>query len=83
MVPPATTPAEAPAADPAYTIRFPKEMNDYTETIRKITSGMLIRRAIYEIESDKAERARRYVKKLREDFPDVVLPKEIAQFIAK
>ena len=73
----------APAADPNYTIRFPKEMTDYTETIKKIVSGQLIRRAIYEIENGKPDRARIYVKKLRDDFPDVTLPKEIAQFIVK
>ncbi len=72
-----------PAADPNYILRFPKEMNAYTETIKKIASSMLIARSIYEIENGKTERARVYVKKLRDDFPDVALPKELAQFMVK
>jgi hypothetical protein len=43
---------------------------------------MLIRRAIYEIENNHADRARLYVKKLKLNFPDVALPRELAQFIA-
>jgi hypothetical protein len=70
------------AAAPDYTLRFPKEMSEYTETISKISSGMLIRRAIYEIENNHADRARLYVKKLKLNFPDVALPRELAQFIA-
>lgn len=70
------------AAEPNYTLRFPREMTDYTETIKKIASGMLIRRAIYEIENNKTDRAKLYVRKLKKDYPDVVLPKELAQFIA-
>ncbi len=72
-----------PAADPNYKIRFPKEQGEYTEMIHKITSSMLIRRSIYEIENGKIERAKVYVKKLKTDFPDVELPKEISQFIAR
>ncbi len=71
------------AADPNFKIRFPKEQGEYTELIHKITSAMLIRRSIYEIENGKIDRARLYVTKLKQDFPDVELPKEIARFIAK
>lgn len=63
---------EAPLPD--YKIRFGDMDDKYITALRGFLSSMLIRRAIYELQFDKTERAKIYVKKLAADFPNVALP---------
>jgi hypothetical protein len=42
---------------------------------------MLARRALYEIQYDKIDRARIYIKKIKGDFPGYVLPAGLGQVI--
>jgi hypothetical protein len=42
---------------------------------------MLIRRALYEMQFDKMERAKIYSKKVAADFPDVALPPVLSKLI--
>ena len=70
-----------PAADPDFTLRFPENGNKYTDFIKHTVADMLARRALYEIQNDKIDRARIYIKKIRSDFPGYVLPAGLGQII--
>ncbi len=72
-----------PAADPDFTLRFPKNGNKYTAFIKKNVADMLARRALYEIQNDKIDRARIYIKKIKSDFPGYILPAGLNQIIIK
>ena len=70
-----------PAPNPDFTIRFPKYETHYSETIRQLVSSMLVRRALYEMEFDHVERAKVYIKKIKQDFPEYRLPQGLAEVI--
>jgi len=72
-----------PARDPDYKIRFSTNRNHYTEFIEKIVGAMLARRALYEMQFDKLERARVYIKKIKKDFPNYILPAGLAEVVEK
>ncbi len=72
-----------PAADPNFKIRFPKERNYYINFIEQNVGTMLARRALYEMQFDKIDRAKLYIKKLKSDFPDYVLPQGLAEVLEK
>ena len=63
---------EAPL--PNYNIRFENRDDKYIVALKGFLSSMLIRRAIYELQFNKIERAKIYTNKLIADFPDVTLP---------
>jgi hypothetical protein len=70
--------------NPDFKIRFPKEGNTYTNLIeQKFVGPMLARRALYEIQFDRMERARLFVKKIRQELPDYPLPKVLTDAIEK
>ncbi len=68
-----------PAKDPNFTIRFPQNGNHYTKFIENIVGSMLARRAMYELQFDKTERAKLYVKKIVKDLPGYQLPPELTK----
>jgi hypothetical protein len=70
-----------PANDPEFSIRFPKKRNYYHNTIEKLVGGMLVRRALYEMQFNKVERAKVYIKKLKKDFPDYPIPQGLSEVI--
>ncbi len=72
-----------PANNPVYTIRFTDRNDYYTETVKKIITSMLVRRAMYEMEYDKVERAKVYIRKIKSDFPDYRLPTGLAEVIVQ
>lgn len=72
-----------PAKDPVFNIRFPKNGSKYTDMIRTMVSGMLVRRALYEMEFGRIDRAKVYIRKIKYDFPDYRLPKGLAEVIVK
>jgi hypothetical protein len=72
-----------PAADPNYQIRFPKAKNNYTDFIERVCGSMLVRRALYEMQFDKKERAKVYILKLQSSFPNYPIPKGLAEVIEK
>ncbi|MDP4117348.1 MAG: hypothetical protein Q8903_14530, partial [Bacteroidota bacterium] len=65
---------------PYFTLRFPKTGNFYTDFIKNQAATMLARRALYELKYQKPERTELYVRKIKQDFPDYPLPKELQQF---
>lgn len=68
-----------PAANPDFKIRLPKNENHYTRFIQNLTGSMLARRALYEIQFDKRDRAKLYVNKIKTDFPAYTLPQGLQQ----
>ncbi len=66
---------EAPL--PNFELRFPKENNKYIEFIRTTAATMLVYRASYEIHFNKIDRAKIYLEKIKEDFPEFNIPAEI------
>jgi tetratricopeptide (TPR) repeat protein len=70
-----------PAKDPEFSIRFPEKRNYYHDTIEKLIGGMLVRRALYEMQYDKLQRAKVYIKKLKKEFPDYPVPKGLTEVI--
>ena len=72
-----------PAGDPNFTIRFPKVQTHYTEFIEQAVGAMLARRALYEMQFDRIDRAKLYIKKIKKDFPDYILPNGLAEVLEK
>ena len=68
-----------PAPDPDFTIRFPRNKNKYMLNIERLAGSMLARRALYEMQFDKVEKARMYIKKIKQTFPDYMLPRGLEQ----
>jgi hypothetical protein len=74
--------AYVPAHDPDFIIRQPRFDSEYTSSIKQIICSMLVRRALYEMQFDKRDRAITYIKKIRQDFPDYTIPEGLAEVIS-
>ena len=72
-----------PASDPIFTIRFPRTRTRYIDFIENAAGTMLARRALYEIQFNKTDRAKIYIKKIREEFPNYIIPPELLQATEK
>lgn len=72
-----------PAPDPDFKLRIPKNKNGYTQFIEKITAQMLSYRAMYELSYNKTERAKLYIQKISDDFPDYKLAAELKNILKK
>ena len=70
-----------PAADPNFTIRFPANGNIYIDNIQKIVGAALARRAIYEMNFGMTDKAKLYVDKIINEFPNYKLPPALAQLV--
>lgn len=69
-----------PAAKPDFRIRFPKHSdNQYAVFIENLVGSMLVRRAMYEMKFDKADRAKLYIDKIKSDLPNYQIPYGLAQ----
>jgi hypothetical protein len=66
-----------PAGNPDFKIRIPDESNYYYDVIKNMVGSMLVRRAMYEMKFDKIDRARLYIKKVREELPGYTIPEEL------
>lgn len=72
-----------PAADPNFEIRFPKVGTTYTNSIKNFVGTMLARRALYEMQFDKIDRAKVYIAKIKNDLQGYILPQGLAQVLEK
>ena len=72
-----------PAENPDFTLRFPASNNRYAKLIEDFVGSMLARRALYEMQYDKVERAKLYISKIKKSFPDYKLPPGLADVIEK
>ena len=70
---------EAPVPD--YNIRFLSNDDKYITSLKGFVTSMLIRRAMYELQFNKIDKAEVYVKKVAADFPDAKLPPELSNLI--
>jgi hypothetical protein len=70
---------EAPL--PNYTIRIPGLKDKYIIALEEIIASMLARRAIYELQFNKSDLAKVYVKKIVAEFPNYFLPPELKKLI--
>ncbi len=75
--------AYVPAPDPNFKLRLPEDQNDYSRFIENTVGSMLARRALYEMHYDKVERARIYINKIKQDFPDYRIPESLLNVIEK
>jgi len=72
-----------PAADPNFKIRFPAEGTAYTNNIQNFVGSMLARRALYEMQFDRLDRAKIYIQKIKRDLQGYILPQGLAQVLEK
>lgn len=66
-----------PAKNPGFKIQIPDRRDYYVNFIEDKVGSMLARRAIYEIQFDKKDRAKVYINKIRSDLPDYKLSPEL------
>lgn len=72
------------ASDPNFKIRFREKRNHYDRFIEESLVGpMLARRAFYELQFDKVEKAKFYVNKLLNEFPNYRMPMELIQAVGR
>jgi hypothetical protein len=63
-----------PAADPDFEIRLSEKRNYYIDKIEYFVGSMLARRTMYELQYNRQDRAKLYLKKIKKDIPDYKLP---------
>jgi hypothetical protein len=72
-----------PAADPDFELRLPEHRGTYVKMIENFVGGMLARRALYEMQFDKIDRAKLYINKIITSLPDYTLPKQLVDVLSK
>ncbi len=73
------TKAYVEAPDPNFEIRVPDRDDYYTQFVENVVGSMLVRRAMYEMQFDKTERAKVYISKLQQTFPNYPIPAGLAE----
>ncbi len=69
-----------PAAPPDFKIRVAERKDNYSENmINLFICPMLVRRAMYELQFDKVDKAKLYIEKIKIDFPEYKIPEDIKQ----
>ena len=63
-----------PAAEPDFAIRFPSNRNIYIDNIERIVGASLTRRAFYEMNFGMNDKAKIYVMKIINEFPNYKVP---------
>ena len=71
-----------PAADPDFKIRFGENSNYYTDMIKRFVGNMLARRAMYEMQFNKLDRAKIYAIKIKKDLPGYPMPEVIRNLLS-
>jgi len=72
-----------PAPNPAFKIRIPERKDIYVSAIENFVAGMLVSRAFYELQYNKIDRAKLYINKMREDFPEMRIPPQLQNLITE
>ncbi len=68
-----------PSPDYNFRIRFPKNGNKYTESIKRFVATMMAYRSLYELQYRKIDKARLIVEKIRNEFPEFRLPDQLSR----
>lgn len=67
---------------PDFKIRINNNQDDkYVASLKGFVSSMLIRRALYELQFNKVERAKIYTNRIAAEFPSIKLPPELSNLI--
>jgi len=66
-----------PSNDPNFLIQIPQQKNYYTNFIRDKVGAMLARRAVYEMQFNKTHKAKVYINKIKNDFPEYKLSPDL------
>jgi hypothetical protein len=66
-----------PAKEPILNIQIPERRNYYVNFIEEKIGSMLARRAIYEMQNNKSDRARVYIRKIKSDLPEYKLSSDL------
>lgn len=72
-----------PAPDPDFKLRLPKHKDIYIKMMENILGSMLTRRALYEMQFDKIDRAKIFIRKIISDLPDYTLPNGLADVLTR
>ncbi|GMR25007.1 MAG: hypothetical protein BMS9Abin39_0282 [Ignavibacteria bacterium] len=70
-----------PAANPDFNIRISDKRNYYIDKIEYFVGSMLSRRAMYEMQYGKVERAKVYLKKIQYDLPTYKIPPHLQKLL--
>ncbi|MCX7797667.1 MAG: DUF2723 domain-containing protein [Melioribacter sp.] len=70
-----------PAPEPTFHIRFPKRRNRYVDFIETVAGTMLTYRAMYEFQYGKVNKAKMYLEKVKKDFKNFRIPRNILRMI--
>lgn len=70
---------EAPLPD--FKLRFGNREDQYTTSLKGFVASMLVRRAMYELQFNKTEKAKIYAMKVAADFPNLTLPPALSDLI--
>lgn len=71
------------APDPDFVIRIPDRKDQYVLAIENFIAGMLINRSFYELQYNKVDRAKLYLKKIKTDFPDTRIPAQLQNLLTE
>jgi hypothetical protein len=66
-----------PAKESSFKIQIPERRNYYVNFIEDKIGSMLARRAIYEMQNNKSDRAKIYINKIKKDLPEYRLSPEL------
>lgn len=69
------------APDPEFNLNFSERKDKYQTALNSIIGLMLVRRAYYEMQFNKPERAKLYLKKVAEEFPGTQIPQQLQSLI--
>ena len=70
-----------PAKEPNFHIQIPDRRDYYTNFIEEKVGSMLARRALYEMQFDKAEKAKVYINKIKNDLPQYKLSQNFLRLV--
>ncbi|AFH50102.1 Hypothetical protein IALB_2399 [Ignavibacterium album JCM 16511] len=66
---------------PDFKLNFSERKDKYQTALNSIVGLMLVRRAYYEMQFNKPERAKLYLKKVAEEFPNTQIPQRLQSLI--
>lgn len=70
-----------PAPEPDFRIRLPERKDKYIESIINFVGSMMANRAFYELQYNKVDRAKLYVRKIAADFPEYRIPPQLQNLL--
>lgn len=70
-----------PAPEPDFEIRLPERKDKYVESIINFVGSMMANRAFYELQYNKVDRAKLYVRKIAADFPEYRIPPQLQNLL--